>query len=103
MGVALFGALDLDLTSAPPELEVTIVAIFGGVTVRVRPDEKVVLDGLSLFGGRNIEPRQQSAATAPGSVAHDDDDAPLPIEIDAYCVFGGISVKRAQSWKQSFS
>src|SRR5712692_4447446 len=58
-GLALFGGLELDLTAAPPELEVTIVAIFGGAKVRVRPDEEVMFDGFSLFGGRTIEPRRQ--------------------------------------------
>jgi hypothetical protein len=60
-GLALFGDLDLDLTSAPSELEVTIVAIFGGARVRVQPDEEVTFDGFSLFGGRTIEPRRQQS------------------------------------------
>jgi hypothetical protein len=60
-GLALFGGLDLDLTSAPPELEVTIVAMFGGARLRVRPDEEVMFDGFSLFGGSTIEPRCQQS------------------------------------------
>jgi len=98
-GLALFGGLDLDLTSAPPELEVTIVAIFGGAKVRVRPDEEVMFDGFSLFGGRTIEPlRQQSPPNSSESSARaSDDDAPLPLEILAYSLFGGVSVKRASA------
>jgi hypothetical protein len=109
-GLALFGDLDLDLTSAPPELEVTVVAIFGGAKVRVRPDEEVMFDGFSLFGSRTIEPRRlQSPPNSSESSARasDDEAAPLPLDILAYSLFGGVSVKRGQSWirrlKQSFS
>ena len=91
-GLALFGGLDLDLTYAPPELEVTIVAIFGGASVRVRPDEEVMFDGFSIFGGRSIEPRK--SAELSGRFA-DDEGALLPLDILAYSLFGGVSVKRA--------
>lgn len=92
-GLALFGGLDLDLTYAPPELEVTVVAIFGGVKVRVRPYEEVMFDGFSLFGGRNIEPRRQQSpqSNEPGN---DNEDAPFPLDILAYSLFGGVSVMR---------
>jgi hypothetical protein len=99
-GLALFGGLDLDLTCAPPELEVTIVAIFGGASVRVRPDEEVMFDGFSIFGGRTIEPRRQQSASnsleSSGRFSDDDSDL-LPLDILAYALFGGVSVKRAQS------
>ena len=95
-GLALFGGLDLDLTYAPPELEVTIVAIFGGASVRVRPDEEVVFDGFSIFGGRSIEPRRQQSPQLSARVP-DDEDAPFPLDILAYSMFGGVSVKRASS------
>ena len=96
-GLALFGGLDLDLTSAPPELAVTVVAIFGGARVRVRSDEDVVCDGFSVFGGRKIDLRsRQTAANSSESSAtiRDDDDAPLPLDILAYSMFGGVTVKR---------
>jgi hypothetical protein len=100
LGVALFGGLDLDLTSAPPELEVTIVAIFGGAKVRVRQYEDVTLDGFSLFGGRAIEPRrlQSGSDLDMNAPAREDERAYLPLEIVAYSLFGGVSVKRGQSW-----
>ncbi len=91
-GLALFGGLDIDLTYAPPELEVTVVAIFGGAKVRVRPDEEVMFDGFSLFGGRSIEPRRQQSP--PLSAPVDDEDAPFPLDILAYSLFGGVTVKR---------
>ena len=97
-GLALFGGLDLDLTSAPPELAVTVVAIFGGARVRVRPDEDVVCEGFSVFGGRNIDlRRRQTAANSSQSSAtiSEDEDAPLPLDILAYSMFGGVTVTRA--------
>ncbi len=95
-GRALFGGLDLDLTSAPPAVAVTVVAIFGGAKVRVRPDAEVICDGFSLFGGRNIDPRssQVSHKSAPIGV---DEDAPFPLDILAYSLFGGVSVKRGEA------
>jgi hypothetical protein len=99
-GLALFGGLDLDLTSAPPELAVTVVAIFGGAKVRVRPDEDVVCKGFSVFGGRNIDlRRRQTAANRSESSAtiSDDEDAPLPLDILAYSMFGGVTVQRASA------
>jgi len=95
-GLALFGGLELDLTSAPPELAVTVVAIFGGAKVMVRPDEEVVCDGFSLFGGRSIEPRRQQSPHSSAEVT-DNEDAPFPLDILAYSLFGGVSVKRGWS------
>jgi|SRR5215469_1714088 len=98
VGVALFGGLDLDLTSAPPELEVTIVAVFGGARVRVRSDQEVIFDGFSLFGGRSIDPHYQQSVSrrSESSVADSDEErAALPLEIFAYSLFGGVKVKRA--------
>jgi hypothetical protein len=97
-GLALFGGLDLDLTSAPAELEVTLVAIFGGARVRVRPDEEVMFDGFSLFGGRAIEPRRQQSPpirSESSTRADDDEAAPLPLDILAYSLFGSVSVSRS--------
>jgi hypothetical protein len=96
-GLALFGGLDLDLTYAPPELEVTIVAIFGGANVKVRPDEEVMFDGFSIFGGRSIEPRRQQSTQSSARVPDGDEDAPFPLDILAYSLFGGVSVKRVWS------
>ena len=96
-GLALFGGLDLDLTSAPPELAVTVVAIFGGARVRVRPDEDVTCDGFSVFGGRNIDLRRRQTATNSSELSaamSDDEDGTLPLDILAYSLFGGVTVKR---------
>src|SRR5258708_28759147 len=99
-GLALFGGLDLDLTYAPPELEVTIVAIFGGASVRVKPDEEVMFDGFSIFGGRTIEPRRQQSppSSSESSIRFsDDEDAPFPLDILAYTLFRALTLKRAQT------
>ena len=96
-GLALFGGLDLDLTSAPPELAVTVVAIFGGAKVRVRLDEEVVCDGFSVFGGRKIDLRRRETAAASSESTSDDDEAPLPLDILAYSMFGGVTVQRASA------
>ena len=95
-GLALFGGLRLDLTNAPPELAVTVVAIFGGAKVIVRPDEEVMFNGFSIFGGREIEPRREQPTQSSARVA-DDEDAPFPLDILAYSMFGGVSVKRGWS------
>ncbi len=65
--------------------------------MRVRPDEEVMFDGFSIFGGRSIEPRRQqsspNSADSSGRFA-DDEDAPFPLDILAYSLFGGVSVMR---------
>ena len=87
----------MDLTSAPPELAITVVAIFGGARVRVRPDEEVVCDGFSIFGGRKIDLRRRDTAASSSESRSDGDDAPLPLDILAYSVFGGVTVTRASA------
>jgi len=101
VGLALFGSLEVDFPSAPaPFVDVVLIALFGGVVVRVHPTQPVRMTGFSLFGGRGVEARRLPAqpATAPGAAtgrADDADDDELPLEIGAYAVFGGINVKRA--------
>jgi len=60
-GLALFGGLEFDFTQCPaPEgAELMIFAIFGGATVKVREEENVMFSGVSLFGGRSMEPRRE--------------------------------------------
>jgi hypothetical protein len=96
-GLALFGGLDLDLSSAPPELAVSVVAIFGGAKVRVRQDEEVVCGGFSVFGGRKIDLRRRppAAGSSESSARMSDDDDFLPLDILAYSMFGGVTVTRA--------
>jgi predicted membrane protein len=96
--LALFGNLDLDLTDAPPDLEATVIAVFGNVKVRVRPEEEVMLDGLCLFGSRSVESRDPGTISDPSAENFECDEAPLPMELSAYSIFGNVSVKRGASW-----
>ena len=91
VGLALFGGLEFDFTECPaPEgAELTIFAIFGGATVKVREGDNVMFSGLSLFGGRSMEPKRERS-----NRESDGDRFPLPLEVAAYSLFGGVSVKR---------
>ncbi len=66
-----------------------IFAIFGGATVKVRGEDNVMFSGVSIFGGRNIEPKRKRYDRE-----GDEDRIPFPLEVAAYSLFGGVSVKR---------
>ena len=87
--LVVFGALEIDFTTCAeaPLIDVTAYTIFGGVNIKVRPDQPVRLEGFSVLGGRNVEPRR---LPAPETAAHDD----LPLELTAYAIFGGVNVDR---------
>ena len=91
VGLALFGGLEFDFTQCPaPEgAELMIFAIFGGATVKVREEENVMFSGVSLFGGRRMEPKRERYDRE-----SDGDRFPFPLEVVAYSLFGGVSVKR---------
>jgi hypothetical protein len=91
VGLALFGGLEFDFTQCPaPEgAELMIFAIFGGATVKVREEENVMFSGVSLFGGRSMEPTRERYDRE-----SDGDRFSLPLEVAAYSIFGGVSVKR---------
>ena len=91
VGLALFGGLEFDFTRCPaPEgAELIVFAIFGAATVKVREEENVMLSGISLFGGRSMEPKRERY-----DGESDGDRFPLPLEVAAYSIFGGVSVKR---------
>lgn len=91
VGLALFGGLEFDFTEclAPEGAELVIFAIFGGATVKVGEEDNVMLSGVSLFGGRSMEPKR---------LRHDgerDRGQVPPLEVAAYALFGGVSVKRS--------
>jgi hypothetical protein len=96
----IFGGFEIDLTGAPSDLEVVIVSIFGGAKVVVRADEDVVVSGLDLFGGRKVEPRRSrpsSFGSEPARQSRHERDLPLPTDIFAYSLFGGIRVEREEN------
>jgi len=91
VGLALFGGLEFDFTECPaPEgAELMIFAVFGGATVKVRGEDNVMLSGVSIFGGRSMEPKRERYDRE-----GDGDRIPFPLEVAAYSLFGGVSVKR---------
>lgn len=98
-GLALFGALEFDFTTATaPFVDLVVIALFGGAVVKVLPNQAVRVTGFSLFGGRTVETRAlpmpndaEQGAVQKGA----DADGGFPLEIGAYAVFGGVSIKRA--------
>lgn len=92
IGLALFGGLEFDFTECPaPEgAELMVFAIFGGATIKVREEDNVMLSGVSLFGGRSMEPYRERYDRE-----SDRGRIPIPLEVAAYSLFGGVSVKRS--------
>jgi hypothetical protein len=100
VGMAVFGGLEMDFTAtAAPFVEVLVIAFFGGVVVKVPPARSIRLTGFSLFGGRNVEARRLPPTTSVSSAASDIDDGTdeLPLDINAFAVFGGVNVKRVDT------
>ncbi len=85
--LAVFGGADLDFREADlPAREITVnaVAVFGGVSITVPPEMRVVDSGSAVMGGREIA-GESTESSAP--------DAPV-LRITGTCVFGGVDVKR---------
>jgi hypothetical protein len=85
--LAVFGGAELDFREADlPAREITIsaVAVFGGVSITVPPEMRVVDTGSAVMGGREIT-GESAESVAP--------DAPV-LRITGTCVFGGVDVKR---------
>jgi hypothetical protein len=87
--VTVFGGADLDLRDAIlPGREITIkaVSVFGGMSVTVPPDMRVIDSGVAIFGGRDV---------SGNSAESERPDSPV-LRLEGACVFGGISVKHKQ-------
>jgi Domain of unknown function (DUF1707)/Cell wall-active antibiotics response 4TMS YvqF len=87
--VTVFGGADLDLRDAIlPGREITIkaVSVFGGMSITIPPEMRVVDSGVAVFGGRDVtgETPESEAPNAP------------VLRIQGACVFGGISIKHKQ-------
>jgi hypothetical protein len=95
VALALFGGMELDFTTTPaPFVDVIVIAVFGGVVVKVQPTRSVRMGGFSLFGGRHVEARRPLVPSAGADSEADDGSDELPLEINAFAVFGGVAVKR---------
>lgn len=87
--VTVFGGADLDLREAIlPGREVTmrVVCVFGGMSITVPPEMRVIDSGAAVFGGRDIDSETAESMRA---------EAPL-LRVTGACVFGGISVKHKE-------
>jgi Domain of unknown function (DUF1707)/Cell wall-active antibiotics response 4TMS YvqF len=87
--VTVCGGADIDLRDAIlPGREITIraVSVFGGLSITVPPEMRVVDSGVAIFGGRDVS-GESSEPEAP--------DSPV-LRLQGTCVFGGVSVKHKQ-------
>jgi Domain of unknown function (DUF1707)/Cell wall-active antibiotics response 4TMS YvqF len=87
--VTVFGGADLDLRDAIlPRQEITIraVSVFGGLSITVPPEMRVVDSGVAVFGGRDV------AGDVPESGGP---DTPV-LRLHGACVFGGVFVTRKE-------
>ena len=87
--VTVFGGADLDLRDAilpGPEITIRAVSVFGGMSITVPPEMRVVDSGVAVFGGRDVA-SETPESESPGSPV---------LRIHGACVFGGISVRHKQ-------
>lgn len=85
--LAVFGGAELDLRDAVlPGREITIdaVAVFGGVSITIPPEMRVIDTGSAVMGGRDISGDTAESARPDATV----------LRITGTCVFGGVEVKR---------
>jgi hypothetical protein len=59
------------------------VSVFGGLSISVPPEMRVVDSGVAVFGGRDVS-GESSESEAPASPV---------LRLQGTCVFGGVSVK----------
>jgi len=84
--VTVFGGADIDLRDAIlPAREVTIrsFSVFGGVSITVPPEMRVIDSGIAVFGGRDVK-AEYAEPERP--------DSPV-LRLEGACVFGGLAVK----------
>jgi hypothetical protein len=85
--VTVFGGADIDLRDAvlpAREIDLRVVAVFGGVSVTIPPEMRVIDSGAAVLGGRDVPGDDASAGSS---------DAPV-LRLHGACVFGGLSVQR---------
>ena len=83
--VTVFGGADIDLRDAIlPGREITIraVSVFGGMSITVPPEMRVIDSGVAVLGGRDVS-GDTAESTGP--------DAPV-LRLAGICVFGGVFV-----------
>jgi Domain of unknown function (DUF1707)/Cell wall-active antibiotics response 4TMS YvqF len=83
--LAMFGGVDLDLREAKFEtatVEITAVAICGGIDIKVPDDVVVQVEGAGVFGGFG----------RPGDAPQPGPGAPV-VRVNGVAIFGGVDVK----------
>ena len=86
--LAVFGGVDADLGAAQVEAPlstITVVAIFGGVSLTAPLGLSLQLSGASLLGGKSD--KRPAGPPLPGSPV---------IHVRAYTLLGGVSIERAK-------
>ena len=71
---------------AGPEITIRAVSVFGGLSITVPPEMRVIDSGVAIFGGRDVS-GESAESEAP--------DSPV-LRLQGACVFGGVSVKHKQ-------
>ena len=87
--VTVFGGAEIDLRDAilpGREITITAVSVFGGMSITVPPEMRVVDSGVAIFGGRDVSGHRPESGAA---------DSPV-LRIKGACVFGGIGVKHKE-------
>jgi hypothetical protein len=87
--VTVFGGAEIDLRDAilpGREITITAVSVFGGMSITVPPEMRVVDSGVAIFGGRDVSGHRPESESANSPV----------LRIRGACVFGGIGVKHKE-------
>ncbi len=96
--IALFGGVRLDLRDAlfdEGASNLSALALFGGVELRVPDDVGVYVEGLSAFGGRDVFGQRDGGILALGDVETPNyRTAARRLNVTAIAGFGGVTLKR---------
>ncbi len=88
ISVSVLGGSRLDLSQAildEGDTRVTVFSLLGGTRITVPRDIPVIVDGVSILGGRNVEVDQDAEAARDRRV-----------RITVFAVLGGVRVESAR-------